>query len=107
MRHPVNALRPFLVTMAKDSREKLAAKLFDPAKLRDLMTDRAKAGFTDLAVGPEEPFDLRDTDAARAAEIYLTANGLTFRWATRRSSDVMAPNAGADLVVSWVSPAKD
>jgi hypothetical protein len=102
MRAPVNALRPFLVKATAEAREKLAAELYHPDRVKDLAATAALAGATDVRLTQEVATDLQRTDAARALEAWATGQKLRVTWETR---NMIGPD-GREIhvqepVVSW------
>jgi hypothetical protein len=102
MRTPVNALRPFLVTTTADAREKLAAALYHPDRVKDLLTITALAGASSLRLTQEAAIDLQRTEAARALEAWASGQRLHLAWEPRN----LRADDGRDIrvhepVVSW------
>lgn len=97
MRNPVNSLRADLVRTVKATREAKAAELYAPEALRAALTKAAGDGFDHATIAGPESLDLRETDAAKAALIWLGEMKLDHTWEARGGA-----SAGThDLIVSW------
>jgi hypothetical protein len=95
MRAAVNALRPFLVKMTREAREKMAAELYAIDRVRELIEAAAIAGQASVRLTQQKPIDLRSTDAAAKLEAWAAGEKLRVEWVTR----MVVGQDGRDLVL--------
>ena len=88
MRHKIEKtqLGAFLREHTKAQREALAKDVFNPEKIRDACTKAAADGFSGCTIKPPLPVNLRQTEAVKAAEVWLAREGLNTSWALGRDT---------------------
>jgi hypothetical protein len=83
MRDPRNALRPFAVKETQAARDKLAATLYAPDRVRELVVTAAQAGLDSVRISQDTPTPLRHTPAAAELAAWAAALKFTLVWETR------------------------
>ncbi|QFT68639.1 hypothetical protein ABWH98_06265 [Labrenzia sp. ac12] len=66
--------------MATDQRNELADLLFEPASVAATIHEAASLGFRNCRITQDAPFDLSDTDAAKALEEWLDREQFHYMW---------------------------
>lgn len=91
--------------MATNMRTKYAAKLFKPATVAAAIDEVALAGQRRHRLVQEFPFDLSDTEAAKAIEIWLDEQQFHYIWRpTFIEQDPLRPSTVTEypeLEISW------
>ncbi|NTD88370.1 hypothetical protein [Agrobacterium tumefaciens] len=91
--------------MAMNRRNKYAKALFNPASIATAIDTVAMEGHRQYRVVQELPFDLSETDAARALEKWLTEQKFTYVWRPRfLEQDAFRPSIATEypeLVIYW------
>ncbi|WP_454700891.1 hypothetical protein [Agrobacterium burrii] len=91
--------------MAMNYRTKYAKKLFNPATIATAIDALAMEGHRQYRVVQEIPFDLSDTEAARALEEWLDREQFHYTWRPRYlEQDAFRPSIVTEhpeLVISW------
>jgi hypothetical protein len=91
--------------MATNMRTKYANRLFKPATVATAIDEAAMQGHRQYRVVQEFPFDLSDTDAAKALEEWLDREEFHYVWRpTHVEHDPLRPVFGAEypeLEISW------
>ena len=85
MRPPLDKLVPELQRQARAAQERFAEVEFNPAIVRNKMSDAAKLGHRALRLRVPVHLDLRKTDAAAALQAWCKENELTFEWMSREA----------------------
>ncbi|TGT44412.1 hypothetical protein [Mesorhizobium sp. M8A.F.Ca.ET.165.01.1.1] len=93
------------VLMATIMRTKYAATLFKPATIATAIDDAALQGLRRYRIVQEFPFDLSDTEEAKALEKWLDSEQFEYVWRpTRLEQDAYRPSIVAEypeLEISW------
>lgn len=91
--------------MAMNRRNKYAQKLFNPATIATAIDAVAMEGHRQYRVVQELPFNLSETEAAKALEQWLKQEKFTYTWRPRYlDQDGFRPSIAAEhpeLVISW------
>ncbi|UIY30995.1 hypothetical protein LZK73_11970 [Neorhizobium galegae] len=91
--------------MAADVRVKYANRLFKPATIATAIDDLAKQGHRQYRLVQELPFDLSDTDAAKALEEWLDREQFHYIWRpTYIEQDPIRPSVVTEypeLLILW------
>jgi hypothetical protein len=91
--------------MATKTRRKIAEALFAPAAIAHAIDEIASLGHRTYRVVQELPFDLSDTDAAKALEIWLDSEEFHYVWRpTFIETDPFRPaqiTEYPELVIMW------
>ncbi len=91
--------------MAESYRNRYAKKLFNPATIATAIDAVAMEGHRQYRVMQEVPFDLSETEAARALEEWLREQKFTYTWRPRfLEQDAFRPLIGTEhpeLLVQW------
>lgn len=91
--------------MATNFRTKYANKLFNPASIAAAIDEVAFQGHRFYRIVQEYPFDLSDTDAAKALEEWLDSEQFHYIWRpTYIEVDAFRPVISAEyaeLVICW------
>lgn len=91
--------------MAMNRRAKYAKTLFNPASIATAIDTVAMEGHRQYRVVQELPFDLSETDAARALEDWLTEQKFNYAWRPRYlEHDAFRPSIATEhpeLVIYW------
>lgn len=91
--------------MATRNRTKYADLLFSPATVATAIDDLAFNGYRTYRIVQEFPFDLSDTDAAKALEIWLDQEQFHYMWKpTFVEIDAFRPPVTTEypeLVILW------
>jgi hypothetical protein len=67
-------------TMAADMRREIANVLFNPTVVTNAIHEVAALGHRSYRITQDDPFDLSDTDAARALEVWLDNEEFRYVW---------------------------
>lgn len=91
--------------MAMNRRAKYATTLFKPATIATAIDAVAMDGHRQYRVVQELPFDLSETEAARALEEWLEEQKFNYTWRPRfLEQDAFRPSIATEhpeLVISW------
>ncbi|KAA6490833.1 hypothetical protein DXT98_01345 [Agrobacterium sp. ICMP 7243] len=91
--------------MAANVRTKYANKLFKPATVAAAIDELAFQGHRHYRIVQEQPFDLSDTEAAKALEIWLDEEQFHYIWRpTYLEQEACRPSIVTEypeLVISW------
>lgn len=91
--------------MADNYRNRYAKKLFNTATIATAIDAVAMEGHRQYRVAQEAPFDLSETEEARALQKWLEREGFTFGWRPRfLEQDAFRPSIvteHAELHISW------
>lgn len=91
--------------MATGVRIRYAAKLFNPASIAAAIDERSFTGHRTLRVVQELPFDLSDTEAAKALGEWLDIEQFHYVWRpTYLEQDAFRPSIATEypeLVITW------
>ncbi|QND46966.1 hypothetical protein HB780_14605 [Rhizobium lusitanum] len=91
--------------MAANVRTKYANKLFKPEAVATAIDELAFQGHRHYRIVQELPFDLSDTDAAKALEIWLDDEQFHYTWRpTYLEQEAYRPSIVTEypeLVISW------
>ncbi len=91
--------------MATDQRNELADLLFEPASVAATIHDAASLGFRNCRITQDAPFDLSDTEAAKALEEWLDREQFHYMWRpTFLVQDPFRPSIVTEypeLVITW------
>ncbi|MBO9459221.1 hypothetical protein [Labrenzia sp. R5_0] len=91
--------------MAADHRDDLAKILFEPANVARAIHEAASLGFRNYRITQDEPFDLSDTEAAKALEEWLDREQFHYLWRpTFLDQDPFRPSIVTEypeLVITW------
>ncbi|QND60134.1 hypothetical protein [Mesorhizobium huakuii] len=91
--------------MAANKRTKYAEGLFKPATIATAIDEAAMQGHRRYRIVQEFPFDLSDTEAAKALEKWLDSEQFEYVWRpTRLEQDAFRPSILAEypeLEISW------
>ena len=91
--------------MATDFRVRYANKLFNPATIATAIDEVAKQGHRHYRIVQEHPFDLSDTDAAKALEEWLDKEQFHYIWRpTFLEQDALRPSIVteySEILISW------
>lgn len=85
MRPPLDKLVPELQRQSKEAQELFAHVEFNPAIVRNKMSDAAKLGHRALRLKLPVHLDLRKTNAAAALQAWCKENELGFEWLSRET----------------------
>ncbi|WP_298965695.1 hypothetical protein [uncultured Roseibium sp.] len=91
--------------MATDERHELAKVLFEPANVARAIHEAASLGFRDHRITQDAPFDLSDTQQAKALEEWLDREQFHYMWRpTFLDQDPFRPSIATEypeLVITW------
>jgi len=91
--------------MATDQRNDFAKSLFDPANIARAIHEAASLGFRHHRITQDAPFDLSDTDAAKALEEWLDTEQFHYMWRpTFLDQNPFRPSITTEypeLVITW------
>ena len=91
--------------MAASMRTKYADKIFKPATIAAAIDELAKQGNRHYRIVQEWPFDLSDTDAAKALEEWLDREEFHYMWRpTYIEMDALRPSVVTEypeLLILW------
>lgn len=91
--------------MASHYRRDLACILFDPANVSRAVHEAASLGHRDYRIVQEHPFDLSDTEAAKALEEWLDREQFHYIWRpTFAEQDPCRPSIVTEypeLLITW------
>lgn len=91
--------------MATNVRNKYARKIFSPTAVAAAIDEVAFQGYRHYRIVQELPFDLSETEAARALEEWLDGEQFCYVWRpTFGQPDLCRPLSAAEypeLVISW------
>ncbi|SOC48171.1 hypothetical protein SAMN05892877_14115 [Rhizobium subbaraonis] len=91
--------------MATNVRTKYANKIFKPATVATAIDEAAFLGHRHYRIMQEHPFDLSDTDAAKALEEWLDGEQFHYIWRpTFFEQDAIRPSIVTEypeLVITW------
>ncbi len=91
--------------MAENYRNRYAKKLFNPATIATAIDAVAMEGHRQYRVMQEVPFDISETEAARALEHWLSEQKFAYTWRPRYlEQDAFRPlitTEHPELVISW------
>ncbi|MFD1983307.1 hypothetical protein ACFSOZ_11580 [Mesorhizobium newzealandense] len=91
--------------MAANKRTKYAEELFKSAAIAAAVDETAMQGYRRYRIVQEFPFDLSDTEAAKALEKWLNSEQFEYVWRpTRLEQDAYRPSILAEypeLEISW------
>lgn len=92
-------------TMAAEMRREIANVLFNPTVVSNAIHERAALGYRSLRIEQDDPFDLSETEAARALEDWLDSQDLRYVWRpTYIEPDPFRPSLTTEypeLVITW------
>jgi hypothetical protein len=91
--------------MAAKMRTNYANQIFKPAKVASFIDELAFNGFRHYRIVQEWPFDLSDTDAAKALEVWLDQEQFHYTWRpTYLAQDPLRPTVTTEypeLLITW------
>jgi hypothetical protein len=92
-------------TMAADMRHEIANVLFNPTVVSNAIHEVAALGHRSYRIVQEDPFDLSDTEAAQALELWLDQEEFRYVWrSTYIDTDPFRPGQTTEypeLVIYW------